>query len=69
MYILCFDRNQDEKNNTMAEAERLLRASRARQPHRDGLGWEFRFRIPISGMAGIRNSVSGFGIPELSGGK
>ena len=33
------------------------------------LGWEFRFRIPIPGMAGIRNSASEFGIPELSGGK
>jgi hypothetical protein len=33
------------------------------------LGWEFRFEIPISGTAGIRNSASEYGIPELSGGK
>ncbi len=33
------------------------------------LGWEFRFRIPILGRAGIRNSDSEFRIPELSGGK
>ncbi len=32
------------------------------------LGWEFRFQIPIPGTAGIRNSDSEFGIPELSGG-
>jgi hypothetical protein len=33
------------------------------------LGWEFRFWIPIPGTAGIRNSISEFGIPEFSGGK
>jgi hypothetical protein len=33
------------------------------------LGWEFRFWIPIPRTAGIRNSTSEFGIPELSSGK
>jgi hypothetical protein len=33
------------------------------------LGWEFRFGIPISGRAGIRNSASDLGIPMFFRGK